>query len=87
MSDTRPVHVVLAGSDMTTTPVTDEEWADIKAREQAPEPAGQDRAADAALIVEKAATDPAFAALARLLGIALPDASTTPTTPAEEPDA
>jgi hypothetical protein len=72
MTEERPVHIVLNGSETVATPLTDAEWADHKARETAAVTAEQtataQREADAELVRQKAQDDPAFAALARIAG-------------------
>jgi hypothetical protein len=74
-TEERPVHVVLNGSNVTSTPLTNEEWDAHKEREASflitEQERGAQRAADDALIVEKSKEDPAFAALARAVGYRL----------------
>lgn len=73
----RPVHVAYDCStgERVDTPFTDEEWEEHKARESVAEQEEQERTAarDRALaaVQAKAAEDPAFAALATLMGVSL----------------
>ena len=79
MPDERPVHVVLADGGVSSVPVGDTEWAEMRARDTAAAEetsAAEDaRQADLAAVAERAAQDPAIAALARLIGITLPAAA------------
>lgn len=79
MADERPVHVVLADGGVSSVPVGDTEWAEMRARDTAAAEeasAAEDaRRADLAAVAERAARDPAIAALVRLIGITLPAAA------------
>ena len=90
MTDQRPVHVVLAGTDVTTRAIGNDEWTQMQAAAaaaaEAVQAAEKARQADLAAVAERAAQDPAIAALARLLGLSLPAPAAEPTTPTAKAD-
>ena len=87
MTDQRPVHVVLAGADVTTRAIGDDEWTRMQAAETAAaevlRQAATARQADLKTVAARAAQDPAIAALVRLLGITLPATPAATTIPKE----
>lgn len=77
MQDERPVNLVIDAvtGQCVSTPLSDEEWEEYRQRTAAAEQAERDRtaqqAADHESIRQEAQRSPAFAALARKMGVQL----------------